>query len=55
MGNLVFLSPFLLSALILLPGLWWLLRLLPPRPQKVLFPPLELLIDSKRDQAEPRR
>jgi hypothetical protein len=55
MGSLVFSSPFLLSALVLLPGLWWLLRLLPPRPQKVLFPPLELLIDSKRDQAEPRR
>ena len=55
MGNLVFSSPFLLSALILLPGLWWLLRLLPPRPQKILFPPLELLLNSKRDQAEPRR
>ena len=55
MGNLVFSSPFLLSALILLPGLWWLLRLLPPQPQKILFPPLELLLNSKRDQTEPRR
>jgi len=55
MGNLVFSSPFLLSALILLPGLWWLLRLLPPQPQKILFPPLELLLNSKRNQIEPRR
>jgi hypothetical protein len=38
-----FLSPLLLLALLLLPILWWLLRATPPAPQRVVFPPLELL------------
>ena len=55
MGNLAFASPLLLGALFLLPALWWLLRLLPPQPQKILFPPLELLLKAQRDQGEPRQ
>lgn len=55
MGSLVFSSPLIVSALFLLPGLWWLLRVLPPQPQKIVFPPLELLLDTKPDQSEPRR
>jgi len=55
MGSLVFSTPLLLSALILLPGLWWLLRLLPPQAQKILYPPFEIVIGAQRDQSEPRR
>ncbi len=40
-----FLFPALLSALALLPVLWWLLRLIPPRPDEVVFPPTRILRD----------
>lgn len=40
---LAFAFPWALSALILLPVIWWLLRLTPPRPQTEIFPPLAIL------------
>jgi hypothetical protein len=40
---LAFAAPWLLSALVLLPVIWWLLRLTPPRPQSEVFPPLAIL------------
>ena len=40
---LAFASPWILLALGLLPLIWWLLRLTPPRPQNELFPPLKIL------------
>ncbi|MFC5066740.1 DUF4159 domain-containing protein [Flaviflagellibacter deserti] len=43
--GLAFLSPWMLTALLGLPALYWLLRLVPPRPRKVDFPPLRLLLD----------
>ncbi|WP_020179314.1 DUF4159 domain-containing protein [Methylopila sp. M107] len=48
---LAFLSPWMLGALIVLPGIWLLLRLTPPRPKRVDFPPLRLLLDvvAKRE------
>jgi len=55
MGSLVFSAPLLLSALIILPGLWWLLRILPPQAQKILYPPVEIIMGARRDQSEPRR
>src|SRR5687768_4876628 len=42
---LAFLNPWLLAALIALPALYFLLRLIPPRPRSVDFPPLRLLLD----------
>jgi Domain of unknown function (DUF4159)/Aerotolerance regulator N-terminal len=42
---LAFLNPWLLTALIALPALYFLLRLIPPRPRTVDFPPLRLLLD----------
>ncbi|BCJ90092.1 LytTR family transcriptional regulator [Terrihabitans soli] len=42
---LAFLNPWLLTALIALPALYFLLRLIPPRPRSVHFPPLRLLLD----------
>ncbi|MFC7051825.1 DUF4159 domain-containing protein [Hansschlegelia quercus] len=48
---LAFLSPWMLLALLALPALWLLLRVTPPRPRKVDFPPLRLLLDvvAKRE------
>lgn len=37
MGAISFATPLLLGALVLLPGLWWLLRAMPPSPNKVAF------------------
>ena len=38
-GSLGFLSPWLLVALAALPLIWLILRLTPPRPRQVTFPP----------------
>lgn len=43
LGSLALASPWMLAALALLPAIWLLLRLVPPRPQRVDFPPLRLL------------
>ncbi|MEM7461771.1 MAG: BatA domain-containing protein, partial [Pseudomonadota bacterium] len=40
---IAFAYPWVLSALILLPVIWWLLRLTPPKPQTEIFPPLAIL------------
>ena len=34
--------PWILAALIALPAIWWLLRVTPPAPRRVVFPPLRL-------------
>ncbi len=44
LGPLAFLSPWLLTALAVLPVLWWLLRVTPPAPRVTTFPALRLLI-----------
>ena len=41
--GLGFVQPWLLAGLVVLPALWWLLRLLPPAPRQVYFAPLRLL------------
>ncbi|GLK56503.1 hypothetical protein JOD31_002536 [Methylopila capsulata] len=52
---LAFLSPWLLVGLIALPALWLLLRLTPPRPQTVAFPPMRLLLDVVAKRETPSR
>ncbi len=42
-GPIGFLNPLILTVLATLPVIWWLLRLTPPRPQRVWFPPTRLL------------
>lgn len=36
-------TPWILAALAALPAIWWLLRVTPPAPRRVRFPPLRLL------------
>ena len=43
LGSLTFLSPWVLSALISLPLIWWLIRAIPPSPQRVDFPAFIIL------------
>ena len=47
LGALSFLAPWLLSALVVLPVLWWLLRAVPPAPARRLFPGVRLLLGLK--------
>lgn len=45
LGPLTFAVPAALLALALLPLLWWLLRVTPPAPRRLTFPPVRLLMD----------
>lgn len=42
---LAFAAPLLLTAFLALPLLWFLLRVVPPKPRQVVFPPTGLLLD----------
>ncbi|MBN9061143.1 MAG: DUF4159 domain-containing protein [Rhizobiales bacterium] len=44
-GGLAFAAPLTLAALAALPALYWLLRVTPPRPKRIDFPPLRILLD----------
>src|SRR4030095_9780741 len=48
-----FLSLWVLVALAALPAIWWLLRMTPPSPQVVVFPPTRLLKDLKSSEETP--
>ena len=52
-GMIGFLAPWVLAALAALPAIWWLLRLTPPSPQLVVFPPTRLLKDLKTTEETP--
>ena len=50
-----FAQPLVLLGLLSLPVLWWLLRLIPPRPRKLNFPPARLLFDIVPKEETPAR
>jgi hypothetical protein len=52
---LSFAEPLLLLGLLSLPVLWWLLRVMPPRPRRIEFPPTRLLFDIKPKEETPSR
>ena len=52
---LSFAEPVLLLGLLSLPLLWWLLRVMPPRPRRVEFPPTRLLFDIAPKEETPSR
>lgn len=54
-GNLSFLAPALLAAFLILPLLWWLLRLTPPSPKRIPFPAIRLLFGLKPHEETPHR
>jgi Domain of unknown function (DUF4159)/Aerotolerance regulator N-terminal len=52
---LSFAEPMLLLGLLSLPVLWWLLRVMPPRPRRIEFPPTRLLFDIAPKEETPSR
>jgi hypothetical protein len=56
-GNLPlgFAEPLVLTGLLTLPVLWWLLRLIPPRPRRIDFPPTRLLFAIAPREETPAR
>ncbi|HEY2243638.1 MAG TPA: DUF4159 domain-containing protein [Xanthobacteraceae bacterium] len=53
--SLGFTEPLVLTGLITLPALWWLLRLIPPRPRRIDFPPTRLLFAIAPKEETPAR
>jgi hypothetical protein len=54
-GAISFATPWILAALIALPAIWFLLRVTPPAPRNVVFPPLRLLLGLNAPQETPAR
>jgi hypothetical protein len=52
---LAFAEPLILLGLLSLPVLWWLLRLVPPRPRRIDFPPTRMLFDIAPKEETPAR
>src|SRR6202163_4089049 len=52
---LAFAEPLVLLGLLSLPILWWLLRLVPPRPRRIDFPPTRMLFDIAPKEETPSR
>ncbi len=50
-----FAEPLVLIGLLTLPVLWWLLRLVPPRPRRINFPPTRLLLEIAPKEETPAR
>ncbi|MDB5392623.1 MAG: hypothetical protein JWM91_129 [Rhodospirillales bacterium] len=50
-----FATPAILAALLLLPAIWWLLRITPPAPRLVRFPAIRLLRDLVHREETPAR
>src|SRR6187200_3594499 len=50
-----FAQPLVLLGLLSLPVLWWLLRLIPPQPRRIAFPPTRLLFDISPKEETPQR
>ena len=47
LGAIGFAAPWMLLGLILLPVIWWLLRIIPPTPRRVSFPAVRLLLSLR--------
>ncbi len=55
LGSFAFATPWVLAALLVLPVLWWLLRVTPPAPRIVRFPAIRLLRDLVAREETPAR
>ncbi len=50
-----FAAPLALFGLISLPMIFWLLRVTPPRPREIVFPPTKILRELKPDEETPAK
>src|SRR5262245_2525699 len=55
LAGISFAAPWVLVALLSLPVLWWLLRLMPPAPKRQLFPAIRLLFGLRPVEETPFR
>src|SRR5919199_6186206 len=55
LGPLAFAAPWLLLGLAVLPVLWWLLRVTPPAPRRIVFPAIRLLLGLVPREETPAR
>ncbi len=55
LGGLVFASPWVLAALAVLPLIWWLLKVTPPAPKRMPFPPVRLLFGLRPREETPAK
>src|ERR1700759_3243749 len=55
LSQLSFGAPLVLAALAVLPILYWLLRVTPPLPKRIPFPPLRLLRDFTDEEQTPAK
>jgi hypothetical protein len=53
LSSISFSTPWVLLALLVLPAIWYLLRVTPPLPKRVVFPPLRLLFGLKDEEQTP--
>ena len=53
LGPITFLAPLALLGLIILPLIWWLLRITPPKPLQQIFPPLRILSEVVTEEETP--
>ncbi len=53
LSQLSFGAPWILAGLLVLPVLWWLLKVTPPQPRRIAFPPLRLLLGLKNEEQTP--
>ena len=50
LGPLSFAAPWALAFLLVLPLLWWLLRVMPPSPRRLIFPAIRLLLGLRNKE-----
>ena len=53
LSALSFGAPWILAGLASLPVLWWLLKVTPPQPRRIPFPPMRLLLGLKDEEQTP--
>ena len=54
-GPVALVAPWMLLGLMALPVIWWLLRITPPSPRRVPFPPVRLLFGLRADEEMPAK
>ena len=55
MAAIAFLNPWMLTALVGLPLIWLILRLTPPRPRRIAFPPTRILLGLRDEEKTPAK
>src|SRR6185369_5517181 len=55
LGTLAFAAPGMLALLLVLPVIYWLLRLIPPLPRLIRFPAIRLLIGLEPSEQTPMK